>query len=199
VLYLCSASPSRALLLERFGVDFVQKPVDFDEERITATVAKDFVYTASKGKLEAAEKRYGLDLPLLCADTVIAAADGTILRKARDREDARRLLSLQSGSTISIISSIHFKSKVLLFSDVSATQYCFDPFGSEDMEAYLESGLWQGKAGGCMVEGFCKKYIRSVEGLESTAMGLQVERLLAWISFEQKMIQYAKGADIRAV
>ncbi|MCK4442199.1 MAG: Maf family protein, partial [Sulfurovaceae bacterium] len=45
----------------------------------------------------------------------------------------------------------------------------------------LDSGLWDGKAGGCMVEGFCKKYIQKVEGYESTAMGLQVERLIGWL------------------
>ncbi|MGC9351687.1 MAG: Maf family protein, partial [Sulfurovum sp.] len=54
-------------------------------------------------------------------------------------------------------------------------------FEREEMEAYLESGLWQGKAGGCMVEGFCKKYILEVDGFESTAMGLQVETLLPWL------------------
>jgi septum formation protein len=32
-----------------------------------------------------------------------------------------------------------------------------------------------------MVEGFCKKYIKEVRGLESTAMGLQVEKILSWI------------------
>jgi septum formation protein len=186
-------------LLEKFGLPFIQKHVDFDEEQITASIAKDFVYAASKGKLEAAQRAYGLALPLLCADTVIAAADGTILRKARDREDARRLLSLQSGSTISIISSVHFKSKGLLFTDISATQYAFAAFEPEDLEQYLESGLWQGKAGSCMVEGFCKKYIKSVHGRESTAMGLQVESLLPWLRLEQKMIQYPKGEYARAV
>jgi len=178
---LCSQSESRALLLRKFDVDFVQKYADFDEEQITTTIAKDFVYTASKGKLEAAIREFGLEVPLLCSDTVIAAADGTILRKAKDLEDARRILNMQSGSTISIISSLHYKSKRLAFSDISATHYHFAPFQEEDLEAYLESGLWQGKAGGCMVEGFCKKYIQSVDGFESTAMGLQVEVLLPWI------------------
>jgi len=131
--------------------------------------------------LDAAIKEFGLDIPLLCADTVIAAADGTILRKAKNIEDARRILSIQSGSTISIISSAHYKSKNLAFSDISATYYHFDKFEEDDLEAYLQSGLWQGKAGGCMVEGFCKKYIISVDGYESTAMGLQVEKLLPWI------------------
>ena len=178
---LCSSSESRALLLNNFSVDFIQKSPYYDEEEIKTTVAKDFVYTASKGKLDAAIREFGLEIPLLCADTVIASSDGTILRKAKDVEDARRILNIQSGSTISIISSLHYKSKTLAFSDISATHYHFSKFEEEDLEAYLQSGLWQGKAGGCMVEGFCKKYIISVDGFESTAMGLQVECLLPWI------------------
>ncbi|WP_294954974.1 septum formation inhibitor Maf [Sulfurovum sp.] len=184
MICLCSASDSRALLLRKFSVSFVQKPADFDEDRIITSVAKDFVYQASKGKLEAAQKLYGLDMPLLCADSVIAASDGTILRKAKNVEDARRILKLQSGSTISIVSGLHYKTQKMLFVDVSATHYRFAPFEENDLEAYLESGLWQGKAGGCMVEGFCRKYILSVNGYESTAMGLQVETLLPWLEQE---------------
>lgn len=184
MIHLASNSESRALLLHNAGIDFIQKSPDYDEDQITTTVAKDFVYTASKGKLDAAIREFGLEMPLLCADTVIAAADGTILRKAKDIEDARRILTIQSGSTISIISSAHYKSKTLAFSDISATHYHFASFEEADLEAYLESGLWKGKAGGCMVEGFCKKYIQSVDGYESTAMGLQVECLLPWIKDE---------------
>jgi septum formation protein len=184
MLYLCSSSESRALLLNNFGIDFIQKSVAYDEEKITTPIAKDFVYTASKGKMDAAVRKFGLDTPLLCADTVIAASDGTILRKAKNVEDARRILKIQSGSTISIISSAHYRAKNLSFSDISATHYHFSTFEEEDLERYLESGLWEGKAGGCMVEGFCKKYIKSVDGYESTAMGLQVETLLPWIKVE---------------
>ena len=178
---LCSSSESRALLLNNFGVDFIQKSPDYDEDQITTTIAKDFVYIASKGKMEAAVKEFGLEIPLLCADSVIMASDGSILRKPKNIEDARRILNIQSGSTISIVSSLHFKTKDLLLVDTSATHYHFSPFEKDDLEAYLESGLWKGKAGGCMVEGFCKKYILSVDGYESTAMGLQVEVLLPWL------------------
>ena len=181
MIHLCSNSQSRALLLRKFSVDFVQKAPLYDEEQITTTIAKDFVYTASKGKLEAAIREFGLEKPLLCADTVIAAADGSILRKPKNAEDAKRILNIQSGSTISIISSLHYKSKTLAFSDISATHYHFATFAEEELQEYLDSGLWEGKAGGCMVEVFCKKYIKSVDGFESTAMGLQVETLLPWI------------------
>jgi len=39
------------------------------------------------------------------------------------------------------------------------------------------------KAGGCMVEGFCKRYISEVKGYESTARGLQIEKLLGWLEY----------------
>jgi len=179
---LCSSSQSRALLLDNFGIDFIQKSPAYDEEQITTSIAKDFVYTASKGKLDSAIKEFGLEIPLLCADTVISASDASILRKPKSKEDARVILKLQSGSSISIISSLHYQSKTKAFSDISATHYKFAPFDDKDLEAYLDSKLWQGKAGGCMVEGFCKKYILEVDGYESTAMGLQLERLLPWLA-----------------
>jgi len=178
---LCSASESRALLLEKFGIGFVQKAVAFDEDQIRARSAREFVYLASKGKMQAAVEQYGLEKPLLCADSVVATADGEMLRKAKEREEARRILEIQSGSQISILSTLHYRTNALLFIDTSATYYEFAPFDPDDLEAYLDSGEWQGKAGACMVEGFCKKYIRSVKGLESTAMGLQVEKLLPWL------------------
>ncbi len=181
MLHLASNSPSRALLLKNFNIPFIQKAPQYDEEIITTTNAKDFAYIASKGKLEAAIKEFGLTTPLLTADSVVLAHDGSLLRKPKDSTDAKRILELQSGSTMAIISAMHYKTKNFYLSDVSATYYEFLPFEKTDLEAYLKSGEWQGKAGGCMVEGFCKKYIKHVHGNESTAMGLNVERLLGWI------------------
>ncbi|WP_456391484.1 septum formation inhibitor Maf [Nitratifractor sp.] len=181
MIRLCSASESRALLLRKFGIDFVQSPVEYDEENLSYATAREFVYHASKGKLAAAEAAYGLEIPLLVADTVIAGPNGALLRKAKDRADAERILRLQSGAEIAIVSCVHLKSPKRYFLDLSATHYRFAPFDEEALRRYLDSGEWQGKAGACMVEGFCKPYIREVRGLESTAMGLQVEILRPWI------------------
>lgn len=181
MIHLASNSESRALLLRNADIPFIQKAPEYDEEQITTTIAKDFVYIASKGKLEAAIREFGLETPLLTADSVIATAEGKILRKPKDIEDARRILGLQSGADIAIISAMHYKTQSFYLCDVSATYYQFAPFEAEDLERYLTSGEWQGKAGGCMVEGFCKKYIQEVQGYESTAMGLFVERLLGWM------------------
>ncbi|MEA2029905.1 MAG: septum formation inhibitor Maf [Campylobacterota bacterium] len=181
MIHLCSSSQTRTLLLDNFGIQYIQKSPDYDEEQITATDPIEFVYIASKGKLKASIEEFGMELPLLCADTVIASSEGKILRKARDADDARRILDIQSGSNISIISSLHYQKREYLFSNISTTTYQFAKFEADDMERYIQSRLWKGKAGACMVEGFCKKYILEVKGLESNAMGLQVEKLLPWL------------------
>ncbi len=180
-LRLCSQSPSRALLLRNANIDFVQSPVEFDEEQIIATSPKNFVYQATVGKYQAALKRYDYhELPLLCADTVVTS-NNKILRKAKDIEDARKILMAQSGNITSIVSCMIYKSEELELIDVSTTDYIFDIFDQDDLEAYLHSREWEGKAGGCMVEGFCKPYIKEVKGYESCAMGLSVEKLLPWV------------------
>jgi len=178
---LCSQSPSRSLLLRQAGVRFIQSPVEYDEEQIIATSPKNFVYQATLGKYEAALKAYNYKkLPLLCADTVVTS-DNKILRKAKDIDDAREILLTQSGSVTSIISCMIYKSKDIELIDISTTDYIFSEFDQDDLQRYLDSGEWKGKAGGCMVEGFCKPYIKEVKGYESCAMGLSVEKLLTWI------------------
>jgi len=179
---LCSLSPTRAKLLKSFNVDFIQSKIDFDEEQITQSEPKSFVYSVVKGKSESALSLYNLDIPILVADTVVTA-NGKILRKAKDIDDAKNILLQQSGNKISIITASILKSKKLEFIDISATDYNFSKFKEQDLHEYLDSNLWQGKAGACMVEGFCKKYIKSVDGLQSNAMGLPVEKIIPWIEF----------------
>jgi septum formation protein len=182
MIRLCSTSKTRAKLLENFNIDFIQSPIDFNEESIKTEDAKSFVYSVVKGKLNNAKELYKLDIPLLVADTVIES-DGKILRKAKNIEEAKKLLLLQSGKKISIISAAILKSEHLEFIDISSTSYFFREFNKDDLEKYLKSNEWKGKAGACMVEGFCKKYIQNVNGLETTAMGLQVEKILPWFEF----------------
>ena len=178
---LCSQSESRALLLKNAGVDFIQSPVAYDEEQIIATSPKNFVYQATLGKFEAAKKLYNPDdMPILCSDTVVTSHN-KILRKAKNIEDARAILNMQSGSITSIVTCMIYKSTLLELIDISSTDYIFDRFDEADLERYLASGEWQGKAGGCMVEGFCKPYIKEVKGYESCAMGLSVEVLQAFM------------------
>ena len=180
MIRLASSSETRAMLLRKANVDFIQESIDFDEESIIASSPKNFVYQATLGKYKANFAHFGCeDMPLLVADTVVTSQN-QILRKAKCVDDARNILMTQSGSITSIITCLIYHSKTKKIIDISQTDYLFETFDSEALEAYLESGEWRGKAGACMVEGFCKPYIKEVRGYESTAMGLSVEILLAF-------------------
>jgi septum formation protein len=177
LIRLGSNSPTRALILKNFGIDFIQNGGDFDEDSIKTTNPKSFCYEATLGKFKELYKKYGVeDMPLLVADSVVTC-EGKLLRKAKDYDDAKAMLELQSGNKTSVITCMIYKSKEKEFIDISITTYQFSEFKKEDMKEYLNSGECFGKAGAIMVEGFCKPYIKNVIGYESTAMGLCVEKL----------------------
>lgn len=180
MIRLGSNSPTRAKMLQDRGIKFIQSGSDFDEEQITTKEPRDFVYTATMGKYLDCLEKYGVEIPLLVADTVVTA-DNKILRKAKDKDDAKKILLTQSGNSVSIITCMIFKSKDDELIDISQTEYLFETFDDKDLENYLKGDEWQGKAGACMVEGFCKKYIKEVKGLESTAMGLTVEKIIPYL------------------
>jgi septum formation protein len=177
MLRLASNSPTRADILSNFGIKFVQTPSSFDEEKIKTSSPKAFVYEATCGKFQSSLDEFGLDIPLLVADTVVSVGN-EILRKAIDRADAKRLLKMQSGNSVKIITAMIYQSNNLKIIDISSTIYNFKTFENDKLENYLDSNLWQGKAGAIMVEGFAKEYIKKQIGFESSAMGLTIEKLL---------------------
>ena len=172
---LASTSKTRADLLRAANIEFIQESVEFDEEKIIAHDAKNFVYQATLGKYRANLEAFGCEeYPLLVADTVVTS-NNQILRKAKCVDDARNILMTQSGNVTSIVTCLIYKTPSVEIVDISSTDYIFNSFDVDDLEAYLASGEWRGKAGACMVEGFCKKYIKEVRGYESCAMGLTIE------------------------
>lgn len=182
MLRLCSSSITRAQLLDAAGIPYLQESIDFDEDSIIAPTPKNFVYQATLGKYRINFAKFGCtDYPLLVADTVVTA-QGKILRKAKNESDARAILATQSGSEVSIITCMIYKTPRLELLDISSTRYFFDPFDPDAVDAYIQSDEWRGKAGACMVEGFCKSYIREVRGYESTAMGLSLEVLKPFLT-----------------
>lgn len=157
MIRLASSSITRAELLKAAGIPFIQESIDFDEDSIIATSPKNFVYQATLGKYKVNLEKFGCsDYPLLVADTVVTA-QGKILRKAKDEADARAILEMQSGSEVAIITCMIYKTPRLELIDIASTHYFFDQFDQRDVENYLRSGEWRGKAGACMVEGFVNR------------------------------------------
>ena len=121
----------------------------------------------------------GQDDPALVigCDTV-ATCLGQILGKPRDKEDARRMLRLLRGQTHHVYSGLCLymipESRYVI--DVACTELKMDPVSDQDLEAYLETGLWEGKAGAFgYQDGW--DWLHIVSGSESNVVGLPLELL----------------------
>lgn len=183
MIILASSSPTRAKILEKFGITFIQEAVNFDENTIYTQNPKEFAYQATLGKTRVALEKLGMKMPLLCADSVVSV-EGRLQRKAKDIFAAKTMLEDQSGKNIEIITCMIYKSIKLELIDISSTQYNLAPFEPKILQEYLESKEWIGKAGCVMVEGFHKKYTLEKKGLESTALGLSVEKILPFLEIQ---------------
>jgi len=182
MIILCSSSSTRAKLLKKANIKFIQKSSNFDEDKIKTNDPYEFVMLASYGKFKSCIEKFQNE-DIITADSVVSDFK-EILRKAKSKEEAKELLLKQSGKKIKIITSMWVRYKGRVYSRLDETIYEFMEFDKKEMQKYLDSNNWQGKAGACMVEGFCKKYIKNVIGYESTAMGLCIEELLKIIKEE---------------
>ena len=91
------------------------------------------------------------------------------------------MLDLQNGKYASILSAFLLKnSKQTIFS-LSKTTLYFKKFDDNDLKNYVENDLYKDKAGAIMCEGFHKKYIIKQEGNLSTALGLDIQTLKAYL------------------
>ena len=181
MLILASSSATRAKILSDSNIDFKQIFMDYNENIVSKNLAP-FVYVGQvvKAKKQQFFKKYPSTTNVLIADSIVVCNDN-ILGKAKDELEARNMLLIQSQNVVKIITAMSFIKANLELFNINSTTYKFDKFEKNDLETYIKSKDWQGKAGAMMIEGFNKKYILSQNGYTSTAMGLSVEILKVFL------------------
>lgn len=180
MITLASSSPTRANLLKDAGINFTQISFQFDESKIEKNVKPEiYVQNVVKAKKEQFLKVNTTFKNLLFADSCVACGD-KILGKAKDENEALAMLNLQSGNECSVYTAMIFLGEFELI-NVSKTTYKFKKFNEHDLNEYIKNNEWQGKAGAMTIENFNKKYIISQHGETSTAMGLNLKILKAFL------------------
>lgn len=173
-LVLASASPRRVDLLAQIGVtpDAID-PADIDETPLTAEQPPAYArrVAAAKAALVAARQPGAL---VLAADTVVAVGR-RILPKAETEAEARQCLALLSGRRHRVLSAV-----TLAHPDgvarhrLSTTIVTFKRLSGAEIDAYVASEEWRGKAGGYALQGRAGALIRFVGGSPSGVIGLPV-------------------------
>ena len=177
-LILASSSPRRRLLLEAAGYAFsVVPPADSAECGICSReTPPEMVARLATQKAADVAKRTERGM-VLGADTV-AECMGQILGKPVDREHAAEMLRLLRGRPHSVYSGVclWLRPENRMVVDAVRTRLHMRPISDEQLESYLDSEKWEGKAGAFGYQDG-NDWLQVTEGSESNIVGLPIERL----------------------
>jgi len=177
-LVLASASPRRLALLERIGlVPDLLNPADVDETPLRRETPRRLSIRLAEEKARAASqmplvKELGANVFIVAADTVVGLGR-RILPKAETPEDATDCLWLLSGRSHWVYSTVCVLGpKGRLASRCSETKVRLKRLSREDVQTYVASGEWRGKAGGYAIQGRAEAFVRHLAGSYSGVVGL---------------------------
>jgi septum formation protein len=148
-LILASRSPRRQELLRQAGYEFDIDPADVDEDNYPATMLPSMLaIQLARNKAQTIADRHP-EAVVLGADTVVAFGD-EILGKPVDEADARRILTLLSGTTHIVITGVSVICRETGYQrhERSMSSVRMNVLKLHEINAYLATGDWQGKAGG---------------------------------------------------
>jgi septum formation protein len=167
LLILASTSPQRRAILEQLRIPFEVVAPAYHE------VGDDPVAHAI-GKARSVE---GEGRTVLGVDTVVVL-DGRVLGKADSPDDAAAMLGALSGRTHEVLSGLCLRTDEWEEVGREATRVRFRPLPERDVEAYVSSREWEGRAGAYAIQGFGATLVERIEGDYLNVVGLPAALLL---------------------
>lgn len=172
MLVLASASPRRLDLLRQIGLEpDAIDPADTDETPRPAEQPRAYALRMALAKLAVVVPRHE-GATVLAADSVVAVGR-RILPKAESEPEARRCLALLSGRRHKVLGGVAVSGpggKVR--TRLVETAVRFKRLLPEEIEGYITSGEWHGKAGGYAIQGRAATFVSFVSGSYSNVVGL---------------------------
>ncbi|MBS9479011.1 Maf-like protein [Ancylobacter radicis] len=190
-LVLASGSPRRLALLAQAGIEpEALLPADIDETPERGELPRRLAQRLAQQKLLAADARRKLTSEydgayLLAADTVVAVGR-RILPKPEIAEEAADCLRLLSGRAHRVYTGIALMTpKGAIRTRLVETRVRFKRLSREEMDAYLASREWQGKAGGYAIQGLAGTFVIKLVGSYSNVVGLPLAETVALLAGER--------------
>jgi septum formation protein len=172
---LASASPQRREMLQRLGIEFsVEIP---GVEEITHGDPKEVVLANALLKARSAS-RAGV-LTIGCDTDVVV--EGHLIGKPDDEMRAHEYLAQLSGRTHEVVSGLALLGPEddRVRTGTVETRVTFRPLEVSEIDAYVATGEWRGRAGGYAIQGVGASLVERVEGDISNVIGLPIGLLLS--------------------
>ncbi len=183
-LVLASASPRRMMLLSQVGVEpDALRPSSIDETPRRAEMPRTLVSRLSRAKAEAARDLIANDKDLaeayiLAADTVVAQGRN-IFGKPKTVDEALAMLQRLSGRSHRVLTGICLITPAdrprLKIVD---SRVRFKRLSNEEIQSYLASREWRGKAGGYAIQGLAGCFVQKLVGSYTNVVGLPLTEVV---------------------
>ena len=177
-LILASASPRRLALLQQIGLDPDHlMPADLDETPKKHESPRALAVRLAREKAESVRALAGQSDELksgiiLAADTVVAVGR-RVLPKAELTDQAVACLSLLSGRGHRVYTGVAVSAADgKLRTKLVESRVRFKRLSRQEMDDYLQSGEWRGKAGGYAIQGLAGSFVVKLVGSYAAVVGL---------------------------
>jgi nucleoside triphosphate pyrophosphatase len=189
-LVLASGSPRRIELLQQAGIEPDRLfPADVDETPLRAEHPRSLAKRLARIKAEKALDALKDDPEatgsfILAADTVVAVGR-RILPKAETTDEASNCLRFLSGRSHRVYSGICLVTPAgKLRQKLVETRVRFKRLSRQELESYLASGEWRGKAGGYAVQGLAATFVVKLVGSYTNVVGLPLYETVGLLAGE---------------
>ena len=189
-LILASGSPRRLSLINQAGIEpDALRPAEVDETPLHGELPRVCANRLAYAKATTALAGVGVDDDvygafILAADTVVAVGR-RILPKPELIDEAAQCLRLLSGRNHRVYTALCLITPKRRFRQrVVETRVRFKRLSFEDMEAYLGSGEWRGKAGGYAAQGLAGAFIVKLVGSYTNVVGLPLYETVTLLAGE---------------
>lgn len=174
-IILASKSPRRKELLSKLGYDFITYNINVDETIDSYDSYVDFVEKTVLKKAQFAKNDFPNDI-VICADTIVVC-ENKILGKPHNKEEAYKMISLLSGRTHLVVTSVSivYQNNYKIFTE--STEVEVIQMTEEEIQGYINTPEPYDKAGGYAIQGIFSKYISRINGDYYTIVGLPLCRL----------------------
>ena len=169
-LVLGSGSPRRLELLAQIGVRPSDiRPPDINETPLKGELPRDYVRRIASEKVQAVLS--SSDELVLCADTTVAVGR-RILGKPSDAGEAASFLHLMSGRRHKVITALAVRRGAQVWKRDVQTTVAMKRLSDSEINAYLATGDWKGKAGAYAIQGPAGAFIPWINGSFTAVVGL---------------------------
>ena len=177
-LILASRSPRRRELLREAGYDFEVLPADESAECGICSRESADKLVARLAQQKAADVVRRIDSGIVIGCDTVAECDGQILGKPANEDHARQMLSMLSGREHRVYSGLCLWNVPDAGPQVrvAVTLLRMDPLSDDQIDDYLASGLWEGKAGAFGYQDGLG-WVHVIAGSKSNVVGLPMELL----------------------